>query len=58
MFKTKQSLQSDFSMAILIMKFFTGLGWLATGMLVRPAVSMDVRGGVSFRFGLMLFFSR
>jgi hypothetical protein len=37
-------------MAILTKKFFTGLSWLATGMLVRPAVSMDVRKDVSFRF--------
>jgi hypothetical protein len=40
------SLYFDFIMTILTKKCFTLLGWLATGMIVTPAMSMHVRKGV------------
>jgi hypothetical protein len=49
---TKQNFQTDFSMATMAKKCLILFGWLATGMVVTHAMSIDVRIGGMFRFVL------
>jgi hypothetical protein len=49
---TKQNFQTDFIMATMAKKCLILFGWLATGMVVTPVMSIDVRNGGMIRFVL------